>query len=96
MVVAMEMLEEGFREIVVAAIARADSSGQDVAEYLNRYGLLATPQWKNAVRAEMVQFVADAIEVAHRAAPRAPDVLVITVRQLRLLAETILKGEWKK
>jgi len=89
----MEMLEEGMRERVTAAIGRANSSGQDVAEYLNRYGLLATPQWKRQLQAEMVNFVADAISRTP-AWLSGPAAVAAIVKQLRELANNILEGKW--
>ena len=39
------------RDRVNSAIGRAAIIGQDAAEYLHRYGLVASPQWRNRVEA---------------------------------------------
>lgn len=81
-------MDEGFRVAVGSAIARANDTGQDVAEYLHRYGLLATPQWKARVEAKTILKIAQAIEDTELLAHGVSGVQVSAsiVRQLRGLA----------
>lgn len=62
----MEMLETGFRGRVTEALNRAASSGQDPVEYLNRYGLLASPQWEAHLRARIASEVEGLAETCYR------------------------------
>jgi hypothetical protein len=89
-------MDREFRLKVTAAISRATSSGQDVAEYLNRYGLLATPQWKNRLRSEAVDFMVDAIESTPTLGLSGAQVVHVIVKLGRMLALKMGRGEWRE
>lgn len=87
----VEVLDEATRQSVTNALLRASLNGQDPAEYLHRYGLLATPAMKRKIRADTVDAAADGMEKAAIESLNSGQLLavLVTVTMLRRLARDI-------
>lgn len=57
----MEALDPDTHASFTRAINRARREDRDVAEYLHSYGLIATPQWRDQIRANTARDIADHI-----------------------------------
>jgi hypothetical protein len=99
----VKVLSYSQRMKITDSITRANNTGQDVAEYLHRYGLIATPQWAARIKAEAIgEFIsylegaslADVIGDKYRAGSwTADDVLRGVITKLRNLEQRTREGE---
>lgn len=91
---------------VTDAASRARNTGRDLAEYLNEYGLLATPQWAARVRADTIKDVIAELENAspieltggryHTGSWTAADLIAGIIDRLKLIEAAAREEKWIK
>lgn len=100
----MEPLSWDHRKKITDAVDRATTNGRDLPEYLNEYGLLATPQWQSRIRADAIRDVINALEHLPAAAVigssyhtgnwTANDIIAGFLKKLAEVEDLARKGEW--